>query len=162
MGRGSLWLWQWLLQGAAKLLGARQPLWRETVGWELVLVLTPFRRATPTWVKCCQQHWWVSYLWTGVKTFYKYQCGRRAFPELLQWGGHCVCSGSPSSMAQAALQLCKGTPRGLSRDCVGLPCSARASSSLALAVGAAQEALDQLGTSATGRQHLPTLPFSSP
>lgn len=31
--RESLWLWQWLLQGPAKLLGARQPHWRETVGW---------------------------------------------------------------------------------------------------------------------------------
>lgn len=37
-------------------------------------------------------------------------------------------------------QPCRGTPRGLSRGCVGVPCRARASSSLALALGAAQEA----------------------
>lgn len=113
------------------------------VGWELVLVLTQFPRAPPTWVKCCWQHRRVNYLETGVKTFYKCGHGRRDFPELPQWGGHCVCPGSPSSAARAALQLCKGAPRGLPRGSVGVPCGARASSSLA---GAAQEAPDELGT----------------
>lgn len=67
--------------------------------------------------------------------------------ELPRWCGHCVCSGSPSSAAGAALQLCKEHLE-VCPGCVGVPCGARASSSLALAVGAAQEA------PATGRQHL--------
>lgn len=68
---------------------------------------------SPSWVKCCWQHWGVNYLETGVKAFYKYGRGRRDFPGLPQWGGHRVCPGSPSSAAWAALQLCQGTPRGL-------------------------------------------------
>lgn len=130
-------------------------------GWEMVLVLTPFPRAPPTGVKCCWQHRWVNCLETGVKTFYKYGRGRRDFPELPQWGGHRVCPGSPSSAARAALQLCKGTPRGLPGALWVSPAGPEHPPALPWLWVLPRRHLTSWAP-ATGRQHLPTLPLCSP